>query len=222
MKKLTKREKIMIMTASILLFIYAYFRLLLLPIITDIRSTISNVYTLSETLKTQNLSKNINEQNKKKLEELKTKLSETFITLPESERSPEIAYDLKAIADENGIIINSLSFSEGAAVNNAGQGNLEDQSVPQALLSGVDAAYNIMLVPVALQVTGEYRNVLNFIHSIESNERIAEISSVAMGDGENAVTSSININYVYIGGLIRQDVQYEFNKGTYGKDNLFK
>lgn len=193
---------------------YGYFSLLLHPVIKNIETSLTNIVTYRGELYNESLNKVVAESNKKKLEELKTKLGNTIITLPESERNPEIAYNLKKIGDINGIKINAVNFSQSDVSNPQQGGN--------GTINGADASANLIPVPVSLQVSGEYNNIINFISAIENDKRIAEVSSVSMSNASDTLAATININYIYMQVLNKDNEQYDFNKDTYGKKDLFK
>ncbi|MCM8711513.1 type 4a pilus biogenesis protein PilO [Clostridium sp. SYSU_GA19001] len=208
MKNLSKREKIMLITASVLLVLYGYFRLLLLPVITEIQVTTKNINKYTEELNSQNSIKLISQNNKNQLEELKSKIQETLKALPESERNPEIAYKVKVLGDKSGVDIDFLSFESAQIAKQDEKNSLNELGIIQ--------------VPLTVQVIGEYKNILNFINSIENDNRIAEVDRVEISGEDSKLKASISFSYLYMEAENKKDVQYDFNKGNYGKEDLFK
>lgn len=198
----------MLITASVLLVLYGYFRLLLLPVITEIQVTTKNINKYTEELNSQNSIKLISQNNKNQLEELKSKIQETLKALPESERNPEIAYKVKVLGDKSGVDIDFLSFESAQIAKQDEKNSLNELGIIQ--------------VPLTVQVIGEYKNILNFINSIENDNRIAEVDRVEISGEDSKLKASISFSYLYMEAENKKDVQYDFNKGNYGKEDLFK
>lgn len=223
MKNLSKREKFLIATLLILAFGYAYVTLLLLPIIKGINSTSSNINKYNNEIKIQTSNKAILESKKKSLDDIKNKLKELSIAIPEDERNPELAYNLKSEADKTKVSVTSVSVGQPAPLDakNSTQNDGGNNNTPQAL------AGRIMIIPVSVQVNGNYNSIVNFIASVENGKRVAEVSDVNLSGGsaanaQSAVQAAINIRFYYIEGGDKRDTKYDFNNGSYGKDDLFK
>ena len=79
-----------------------------------------------------------------------------------------------------------------------------------------------MLSPAIIEVTGDYLSIMNYITSIEKDHRIAEVNDVNISNESGVIKGVINVKYYYVDGMNANTTSYDFNKGAYGKGNLFK
>lgn len=213
----------------VMLVLYGYLRLLFLPVFNDISKNKSSINTYNQEINTQNSNKAINMKNKKELEDLKGKMGDVFASLPEDERNPEVAYDLKGIADNSGVILNNINLGQTSgtigASQNASTQNTDNGAVniniPQNNTKLPQGADKVRVIPLSIQVTGTYGNITKYLSALEHGSRLMEIQNVSMsGNGKN-IKASITVNCLYMDTQNKGGISYDFNKGTYGKDDPF-
>lgn len=216
---LSKKEKILLIILGVLIVGYIYFNYFLSPVLQRISSSKSNIYSYETSLNSLNLTKLKNERNKKELEEIKNKAKLSEKALPKSERNPEIHYNLKVLGDKSNIIINSIDFGANTPYTSD---KLEDDKKENNELNLAD----LNTVAVNINVTGDFKSIINFISDVEKDTRIAEVSSININNEDGAesgnLSANISINYYYIASKDDNNEEYDFNKGIYGKDDLFK
>ncbi|WP_289128944.1 type 4a pilus biogenesis protein PilO, partial [uncultured Clostridium sp.] len=73
---------------------------------------------------------------------------------------------------------------------------------------------------VNISLSGEYENIIKFIKSIENYSRISDVSDISLSPGEgNLLNASLTANFYNLNYNEREN--YDFNDGTYGKENSF-
>ncbi|MNP71092.1 hypothetical protein D3C76_1674260 [compost metagenome] len=68
---------------------------------------------------------------------------------------------------------------------------------------------------VTLSLRGDFSNTLNLVNDLENGSRICEINSIT----STKESSTINLTFYYAPGDMEEN--YDFNSGSYGKDNMF-
>jgi Tfp pilus assembly protein PilO len=179
----------------------------MLPIINGIVVSKANIDKYNDEINSQVLNSLVVQKDKKQLEELKTNIDKSLAAFPQNERNPEIAYNIKAISNNCNVLLGAINFGQAAEYS---------------LQQGPKVSNKLMSVPVTLQVSGDYRNITNFISKIENDSRMAVVGSVALNETGGTLQSSISVNYLYMPSPNIIDTEYDFNNGNYGKDNLFK
>lgn len=207
LKNLSKREKYLLIVLAVALVFYCYFRIVLLPILDDIQVSKSNINKYTEEINSQILNKITMQKDKKQLEEFKANIDKSLAALPKEERNPEIAHNIKALSDYCGVSMNSINFG---------------QAVEFKLEQAPKVSDKVMSVPVMLQVSGNYKSIMSFISKIENDSRIALVNTAAINGNDNALQAVISVSYLYTAEQNSKDINYDFNNGVYGKDDLFK
>lgn len=239
MSNLSNREKYLIIVIGVLAVIYVYYSFFLSPVMNKIKAEKSKVDVYNTQLKNINAMKTDNKKLSNELDTLKEKNNQNSMALPNFERNPEIPYKLKAMADSNKVSISNINLSQPTAysqtssntpsnnTNNSPQNNTNSSSNMVTAKPG-----SLLSIPVNLSVTGDYDGIINFISSIEKAERLSVINSINLssqstGGSPNSslnsnITATITLDYFYIAPSSKDKVEYDFNKGNYGKDNPFK
>lgn len=222
MNDLGKREKILLGVLAFAVVFFAYYKLFLSPMINkgnEIKESIKK-YNI-EARKVRNAKKTIEKQ-RAELEGLKTEFNEALLSIPETERNPEIAYNLKKLSDSNSVVLLSLGFATGGNENSGNNGT--DNNQKDGKTNNASAAKKLCVVPVTIGASGDYTMIMNFISSIEKDKRIAEIKTLAFSNDKQTGNIKANINMIlyYSEKITEEAVDYDFNTGIYGKTNLFK
>lgn len=214
MDSLSIREKILIGCLVTFITIYLYYSLFLNCYLKRLKIARGKVeqYTISVE-KIKNTKKAIKIQ-REDLEKLKAILNKYLDSLPDMERNPEIAYNLKKLGDITNVNILSLSFGEVFEVK--GDKNI---SYPNT-----EGYVKIFTVPISISVTGEYEDITNFIHSIENDKRIIEIKGLGINADSKSegLNLSLSMNCYYTNKITDRTLNYDFNSESCGKNNPFK
>jgi Tfp pilus assembly protein PilO len=247
LKNLSLREKIMLAVLAICILGFAYYKLFLTPVLAKVDESKANIdkYNL-ELVKIKAAAAAIPKL-KEELAQLQADYDEKTKILPQLEKNPEIAYNLKVLTDKNSMVLSNASFGEPAEyVITAPKENKNDQTAqpaeqdaqsskaaeqqaqsnnganqPQVQPSRPEP--KIYAVPVSIGVTGSYINTMGLIKSLENDTRVASVNSLSIAAGENgSLSTSIMINYYYMDTGEKVEEKYDFNNGTYGKTDLFK
>lgn len=280
MIKLQKREKQYLILMGIALFIFIYLKYIMLPVLDNINKNKGDIDNYKSQLNLLQISGLKNNRLKSQVAKAKKNYNVALLNLPLLEKNPEIVYNLKPIADQNNVTLDSISLSDGILY----VPNVNDLTKKNKL--PIESS-NLYSVNTNLNVsTSDYSNIMDFLSAVENDKRINEIANFSIqyqrqnkitgnsndtqkqpdvtssqsiisdtqndntntqnsdnitkelpsdqtnGDQINTsstqstidtepVSANISINYFY--NLTKgQKPKYDFNKGTYGKDDLFK
>lgn len=239
MNNLSKRERYLIAIIGILAVFYIYYSFFLSSMINKIKAEKFIVDTYNTQLQNINEIESTNKKLNNELTDLKEKNSKNSIALPNFERNPEIAYKLNTMANSNKVTINNINLAQPTTysktssntltnnTNNSQQSSTTNSSSANSVVVTAKPG-SLLSIPVNLSVTGDYDGIINFISSIEKDERISIMNSINLTSQSsnngtaNGITASITLDYFYIVSSTKDKVEYDFNKGSYGKDNPFK
>jgi hypothetical protein len=133
----------------------------------------------------------------KQLEQLQTP-AQTVSILPKSADQPGLLRELENSQKQNHVTVVSAAFTDsagdksGAAPNSGSTSANSAASKPPSM-----AAANVSSVQVTLQVTGSPDNLLGFIHSVQTAERVAVVKSFDLSLGDQKGTLSLVLNFPY-------------------------
>lgn len=198
MKKLSKREKILLTICGALIIIYGYYSLFLTPVLKNITALHEQIDRNSAAIININLVKLQNKKQNDELSNLQAKLEDASNALPKSEESPEIINELKKLADTNGVIINSIGLGKSTDYKNLSTAsNNKAVNKNNDLNNGTNE--KIMITPVTLNTSGSYLNIIDFVSAVEAEKRIVEMNTLNINTDSGGTTEAIiNINYYYI------------------------
>jgi type IV pilus assembly protein PilO len=198
MKRLSKREKILLTVCMTLIIIYAYYSFFLTPILKKITVLHEQIDKDNVAINNINIVKSQNKKQNEQLQSIQVKYTDASKALPTSEKNPEITSEIKKLADNNKIIINSIDLGKSSEYKNQSvTANNKAATKKDELSNGVSG--KLMITPVTLNITGDYLNMIDFISSIEQDKRIVEINTLNIStDSNNAMQATININYYYL------------------------
>jgi Tfp pilus assembly protein PilO len=216
MKKLSRQEKILVIVTAVLVVFYGYYRLFYSPFQSRYTVVKQQVDKARDTVDNINLVSASNKKQKEQLTKLQASYEETAKALPTSERNPEITYDIKRLADSSKVTINTITLGKGILYNQTA--NTNNDSAQNTTVNG-----RLMTIPVSLGISGDYLTIMDFIAAIENDKRIAEVNTINISAKSGAIfQANITANYYYLEFNSSEETKYDFNKGSYGKDNLFK
>ena len=162
----TKNEKVVLYVLGIL----SIFALCYLFIISpgeektkNLKQEIKNLE--SQLVSVQSIDYDI-EQRKKTLDELMVKYKEATVTLPKTDRYPEVFRDIEKMVTESGLSASNGSFGKASVIT---VGTAEGQDTSN--LTGMRK------IQITYSIKGDINKVLSFIDKLENYDRIAELNS---------------------------------------------
>lgn len=234
LKNLSKKDKIILSSTIILVSIVFGLKFLILP---QLEQYTNNLMTLDSKRAEQSRLASITIENKA-LEEKQKELQEQYdLALDEISKTPAVAqiiYDLKGLMTRSNVEVKSLSFSDSDVSEEEITSNDEVKTDENGVVTEIDRGISGGEMPdqqieseqavkkqiVNISLVGEYENIINFIKSIENYSRIADVSNISLSTGEgNLLNASLTANFYNLN--YQEGENYDFNNGTYGKENSF-
>lgn len=236
LKNLSKKDKVILSSTIIVVSLVFGLKFLILP---QLEQYTNNLLTLDMKREEQSRISMIPAQNKI-LEEKQEELKEQYdLALEEISKTPAVAqiiYDLKALMITSGVEMKSLSFSssdvseediassdgvitdENGVVTEIDRGLDIGSSQEESSQTESEQAVEKQIVNISL--SGEYENIIKFIKSIENYSRISDVSDISLSTGEGSLlNANLTANFYNLNYNEREN--YDFNDGTYGKENSF-
>ena len=234
LKNLSKKDKIILSSTIILVSIVFGLKFLILP---QLEQYTNNLMTLDSKRTEQSRLASITIENKA-LEEKQKELQEQYdLALDEISKTPAVAqiiYDLKELMSKSNVEVKSLSFSDSDVSEEEITSNDEVKTDENGVVTEIDRGISGGEMPdqqieseqavkkqiVNISLVGEYENIINFIKAIENYSRIADVSNISLSTGEgNLLNASLTANFYNLN--YQEGENYDFNNGTYGKENSF-
>ncbi|MGL5086348.1 MAG: type 4a pilus biogenesis protein PilO [Clostridium sp.] len=209
-RALGKNEKFLLGTVMILSVAFIYWTFLLDPALKKIKPLEDNVKALKLQVKNAaNTQSNINAK-EKQLEGLKGQYEEATKIVSKTDRYPQLIKEIREIASANSLKITNETL--GVPTIYAPAQTTPVEPGKEAIANPADGLKTMSLV---ITLDGGFNNVLAFVNKLEEDKRILEVQSFAATDK----STTVNLMYYIAGGEEAED--YDFNTGSYGKDNLF-
>ena len=234
LKNLSKKDKIILSSTIILVSIVFGLKFLILP---QLEQYTNNLMTLDSKRAEQSRLASITIENKA-LEEKQKELQEQYdLALDEISKTPAVAqiiYDLKELMSKSNVELKSLSFSDSDVSEEEITSSDEVKTDENGVVTEIDRGISGGEMPdqqieseqavkkqiVNISLVGEYENIINFIKAIENYSRIADVSNISLSTGEgNLLNASLTANFYNLN--YQEGENYDFNNGTYGKENSF-
>ena len=234
LKNLSKKDKIILSSTIILVSIVFGLKFLILP---QLEQYTNNLMTLDSKRTEQSRLASITIEHKA-LEEKQKELQEQYdLALDKISKTPAVAqiiYDLKELMSKSNVELKSLSFSDSDVSEEKITSNDEVKTDENGVVTEIDRGISGGEMPdqqieseqaikkqiVNISLVGEYENIINFIKSIENYSRIADVSNISLSTGEgNLLNASLTANFYNLN--YQEGENYDFNNGTYGKENSF-
>jgi len=208
LNKLSHKEKILLLIVAIMSVFFVYYNYLIIPTMDKLAPLETEVEALrNKTLNYENIENKIIIK-QKEYNELKDKYNESARALPKIDKYPELSKDLNDLANKNTVTLQSIAMEKGQVYQ---QGDTsKDASTPSTSNKG-----GLSTQKVTLSLKGDFSNILNLVNDLENGSRICEINSIP----STKERSTINLTFYYAPGDTEEN--YDFNSGSYGKDNMF-
>ena len=235
-KNLSKKDKVILSTTIIILSLILGLRFLILP---QLEQYTNNLMILESKRSEQSRVAMIPAQNKV-LEEKQQELQVQYeLALEEISKTPAVAqiiYDLKGLISRSSVEMKSLSFSNSDVSEEEITSNDEVKTDENGIVTEIDRGLEmsgsesqtgeleseqaVKKQIVNISLTGEYENIIKFIKAIEYYSRIADVSNISLSPGEGTLlNASLTANFYNLN--YKENGSYDFNNGTYGKENSF-
>ena len=235
-KNLSKKDKVILSTTIIILSLILGLRFLILP---QLEQYTNNLMILESKRSEQSRVAMIPAQNKV-LEEKQQELQVQYeLALEEISKTPAVAqiiYDLKGLISRSSVEMRSLSFSNSDVSEEEITSNDEVKTDENGIVTEIDRGLEmsgsesqtgeleseqaVKKQIVNISLTGEYENIIKFIKAIEYYSRIADVSNISLSPGEGTLlNASLTANFYNLN--YKENESYDFNNGTYGKENSF-
>lgn len=227
MKKLKKSEIILISVVLTVLVGYLYYTLILKGILDEKSMVKSNIQSKTEELEQLKLVRKSNKNKQDKYEELQKEAEKYVDLITKSDRVPQISYDLKKYIEKHQLFITTLKFEEGESLEltlNSENTDEDKKGKKSGKNEKGDVFDGIRSINVTLTLEGDYKNVRNMLDGLEDDERLIFINSINIsgkGDGTTLVTSNIELSY-FSKAEFEENIDYEFNNGKYGLEEMFR
>lgn len=234
LKNLSTKDKIILSSTIIFVSLVFGLKFLILP---QLEQYTNNLMTLDSKRAEQSRLSMITIENKA-LEEKQKELQEQYdLALEEISKTPAVAqiiYDLKGLMSRSNVEVKSLSFSDSDVSEEEITSNDEVKTDEDGIVTEIDRGISGGEMPdqqieseqavkkqiVNISLVGEYENIIKFIRSIENYSRIADVSNISLSLGEgNLLNASLTANFYNLN--YQEGENYDFNNGTYGKENSF-
>lgn len=208
LNKLSHKEKILLLIVAIMSVFFVYYNYLIIPTMDKLAPLETEVEALrNKTLNYENIENKIIIK-EKEYNELKDKYNESARALPKIDKYPELSKELNDLANKNTVTLQSIAMEKGQVYQ---QGDTsKDASTPSTSNKG-----GLSTQKVTLSLRGDFSNILNLVNDLENGSRICEINSIT----STKESSTINLTFYYAPGDMEEN--YDFNSGSYGKDNMF-
>lgn len=207
-RALAKNEKILLGIVMVMSISFLYWTLLLEPEMKKMKPLQEEVKVLKSQLKdASTIEKNIKVKGEE-LAGLKTEYDEATKIISKTDRYPQLIKDIREVASSNNVKIASESLGRPTVY-------IDETAATTTETPVENVASGLQTMSIALTLEGDFNNVLAFINKLEEDKRILEVQGFTSTDKG----TTVNLMYYIAGG--EEIEEYDFNSGTYGKDNLF-
>ena len=234
LKNLSKKDKIILSSTIIFVSLALGLRFVIFP---QLEQYTNNLMTLDSKRAEQSRLSMIPIENKA-LEEKQQELQEQYeLALDEISKTPAVAqiiYDLKGLMSRSNVEVKSLSFSDSDVSEDEISSSDDVKTDENGVVTEIDRGISGGEMPdqkigseesvkkqiVNISLVGKYENIIDFIKSIEYYSRIADVSNISLSPGEgDLLNASLTANFYNLNS--EEEESYDFNNGTYGKENSF-
>lgn len=216
---ISKKDKIILVCTILIVLFFIYFKFLLIPKINILQKNIQLYKNAKDQYTKEDLYKEENEILKDKLNNLEKECTDKNKQLPNTANIAKVIRELKVVSDKNQVDIESLNntnenieylseekqYTNDNNLNKSNQENINNLDVESEILN--------------LKVTGSYENITSFIQAIENHDRIIGANNINFTKNSELLICTFDIEFYYLTN--NEGEKYDFNKGNYGKKDLF-
>ncbi|MBD7915999.1 type 4a pilus biogenesis protein PilO [Clostridium sp. Sa3CUN1] len=236
-KNLSQKDKIILSSTIVIAAIVLGLRFVIVP---QIENYSSNLNTL-ELKKAEEAKIKVIPRQNEILEEKNEELKKQYdIALEEISKTPAVAkiiYDLKELIISNNIEIKSINFSSSDVAEEDIKSNddvkTDENGMVTEIERGIDTVKEeeeeknevneedkVKKQIINMSIAGKYEDIIEFIKAIEGYSRISDVSNISFSQSEgNILIATLTANFYNLS--YKESENYDFNNGTYGKENSF-
>lgn len=227
MKNLSRNDKIILIVVVMAVILFLYYQFLLSPVLSNMMSNISSVKSDKSQI---NVIETTNATDKSANKRLKTEYKEKSKSLPIEMKDPEIQNKLNDLAASKKVTIKSINFADPVSGSLDSKSNQKASTASSTSSKKTVSTGALMQVSVTVNMEGNYTDIIEFLKSVEEENRISEIQSVNIAKNTTnsqstaPQTSTAVINYYYLSGkdTDKKEIKYDdITKPAQGKLNLF-
>lgn len=234
LKNLSKKDKIILSSTIIFVSLALGLRFVIFPQLEQYKN---NLMAL-DNKRTERSKLSMIPIENKALEEKQQELKEQYeVALGEIPKTPAVAkiiYDLRGLMTRSNVEVKSLSFSDSDVsedeMSSSDDVKTDENGVVTEIERGISGGEmpdqkigseeSVKKQIVNISLVGKYENIIDFIKSIEYYSRIADVSNISLSPGEgDLLNASLTANFYNLNS--EEEESYDFNNGTYGKENSF-
>lgn len=234
LKAQSKKDKIILASTIIIVSVILALRFAILP---QLESYTNNLMRLDQLNVEIARVKRLPQENKmleEKAEELQVLYENALVKLPKTPEVAQVAYDIRYFVKDTNVELLSLGFSEGDVeeeqIIKKDEVKTDENGVVTEIDRGVEGE-NIQTSEVAqehavkkqvvsISVSGLHKDIMSFIKKIENYSRIADVSNISLSKAEGKnLNASITANFYNLN--YEEKESYDFNDGTYGREDSF-
>lgn len=214
-RALGKNEKILLGVATIVGVTIIYWALVIGPALNKISPLEKEVKEYKAKLENTSMINSQIEQKEKTLKDLKVKYEEAAKVIPKTDRYPQLIKEIREMATKASLTIKSENLGQPVVYVQPGtEASTSNPSDPNAPKQD-NTLLGLQTINLSLNVEGDFKNILAFIAELENDKRILDIQQISTTDK----STNLTLVYYIAGGV--EDEEYDFNNGSYGKDNMF-
>lgn len=121
---------------------------------------------------------------------LRAELAELRKAVPADAALPELFSQIHQTAAANGVAVSSLAFADPSPYAPV-EGATTDPELATAMASVSSGAF--LVIPVDVTAVGPYQNVMAFVSSLQSGERLMLVHDLTLIEGQMAVDSAVQL-----------------------------
>ncbi|WP_139905524.1 hypothetical protein [Clostridium thermarum] len=214
MKNLSRSDKLILIGLAFLGVLFIYYQFVLNPLLNTISDTKFSIeQNKAQAEEISNMERN-NRVMAAAIEKLKVDYEKFKQTLPVELRDPEIQTSLNLQALSSKVQVKSINFGDSSLISLDGKSDGNNNKIEKG---------SLMMVPVTINLQGDYLAAMDYIKGLEESERISEVKTINITKSDQGVNLGVVINYYYVAGDAKdkQELDYEINVPVGNKDNLF-
>lgn len=201
-RAMSSSEKILLGTLFVIAVLFLYWVLLMKPAMNSLKPAQDKVNDLQKRVDAVGSIQSRISQKEETLKGLQVKYDEATKVIPRGDNYPQLIKEIREMSEATSVTISTYGLSKPTAYSKSG----EDTNMTVSSLN---------YYTVSLSLKGNYTDILAFIRKIEEDKRIASVSTI------NSTKDATAIQLVYfISGSLEEE-EYDFNTGSYGKEDPF-
>lgn len=201
-RAMSNSEKVLLTTLLIICTLFLYWIILMKPAFDKMKPVSDKVAELQTQVDAIGSIKSRISEKEETLKGLQVEYDKATKVIPRGDNYPQLIKELREMSEVASVKIDSYTLDKPVAYSQSGE-NTEASAI------------SLNTYSVKLNVKGKYTDILAFIRKVEEDKRIASVVKIS----SNKESAAIELSY-FITGTIG-DENYNFNTGSYGKEDPF-